>query len=300
MKYRIEKHKVFGIKYGGDVEIPVLKFLYHHRGGGCFYTKTIASAVHIDSDSVRGALDRLHDRGYVKKFVSRKDGRYRIWRIRRNANVYRQVERRIGIYKKNKNPKFQDDIYGKYFGQHSTRVNEDTKTHEEDRDITPKTLFPKLPKPELNKDQNKGIIDRISKTTKRLSPLKTALQSAFPHMALPIEAGYHILSNLDTIRDVYKLTTNVVSRPLNDILSETVKGAAGLVCKHLLGSVTQSIGSTIIPNIVETSSKYLEEKDIFNDVTEALKLDESHSEDFKDFYETSLSNSLRKRLEAAG
>ena len=39
---------------------------------------------------------------------------------------------------------------------------------------------------------------------------------------------------------------------------------------------------TTIPTIVESSSKYLEQKEIFRDFSEALNLDD-YSDDFKDF-----------------
>ncbi|MCK4521251.1 MAG: MarR family transcriptional regulator [Nanoarchaeota archaeon] len=296
MRYHIKKIKEFGIKYAGDVETSVLKFLYNNRNGLIYPVKTIARSVQINPDSVRGALNRLHERRYVKKIWSRKDGRITLWRLRRNAKVYQIVEQRIGIHKSssvihkndysNKNPFIQD-----------YRTNIFDRTRNEVRSSTFKgSKFFEPSKTHIKKDTSEHYIDKISKTTIKLSPLKTALQSAFPHIALPLEAGYQILSNLDTIRDSYNLTTDTGSYSLCNALNETVKTATRLAYNHVVNYVSQTIGNAVIPNIVETSSKYLEQKDIFKDITESLNLDESYSDDFKNFYDASLSNCLKNRI----
>ena len=96
MRYYPERHREFGIPYGGDVETPILKFLYHRRkiDEKKYYVVTIARAIGIsDRDSVREALNRLFNRSYVEKF---KEGRYTLWRLRDDAEVKREVEERIG------------------------------------------------------------------------------------------------------------------------------------------------------------------------------------------------------------
>lgn len=262
MKYYTRKQRVFGIRHGGNVEIPILKFLYNRREyDECYYVKTIADAIGIcDENSARNALNRLHDRMYVKKIISRQDARYTVWRIRRNANVYREVEKRIGIYKR---PKIFE--------------------HHEEKDYN-------------EKDSSEDYIDKISTTTVKLSPLKITLQSMFPYGAVPLEIGYQILSNLNTVRNMYNLTTATRSYEFKNSLNETVKDATKLVYPHIAGFIAQPIKDKIIPNIVETSSKYLEEKEIFKDITKYLNLDESYSDDFKDFYKASISNCLKDKF----
>lgn len=256
MRYYTKRHKVFGIKYGGNVEIPVLKFLYSRREyDRMYYVKRIANYIHLDSDSVRGALNRLHDRGYVISDRSRQDERYTIWRIRRNADVYREVEKRIGIRRKT--------VVGNDYNEENS---------------------------------NEDYIDQISDTIRELSPFKNALQSAFPHTAVPLEIGYQMLTNLPTVRDIYNLTTASSSDEFKNALNETVEDATKSTYHYIKDVITQPIRDKIIPNIVETSSRYLEKKGLFKDITESFNLDESYSDDFKDFYKTSLSSCLKEGL----
>lgn len=254
MRYYKKKHKEFGIKYGGAVETPVLKFLYNRRGENrLFYVRTISRAVRIETDSVRGALNRLWEKRYVKKF---KKGKYTLWRIKRNRNVYRLVEQRIGILKKPK-PKHIDR------------------------------------KPIPNKSDH---VDKISKAAVKLRPLKTALQLAFPKAALPMEVGYRVLANLSTIRNTYSIYGGASYYELRNALNETVQDSTKSTVTYLARSGIQHVNEEAVSTIVGYTSEYLEKKDVFKDLTEALKMDESYSESFKDFYQITLKNYLNQKL----
>lgn len=140
--------------------------------------------------------------------------------------------------------------------------------------------------------QERDSIDKISKVTEKLTPIKTALQLAFPQAVLPIEVGYQVLTNLDTIRDVYNYSGNS-NDEIKKALNETLENAA----KHVINSVVQPIKENMVSDIVDNSSKYLEDKQIFKDITEKLSLGDSYSDDFRDFYKTSLRNCLNQIYE---
>ena len=76
-------------------------------------------------------------------------------------------------------------------------------------------------------------------------------------------------------------------------MNKTVKDATQLAHTEIAGFIAQPISDTVITNIVEISSKYLEEKEIFKDITESFDLTDSYKSDFMKFYETALSNFLR-------
>ena len=260
------KYEEFGIPHGGDVETPVLRFLHKYRDYDFWFhaieiAEEVKKAEGLDfyPKSVGDALNRLHYRPerYVVKRKSRRNRRRKEWQLRRNADVYREVEKRIRIYRPSPAEHYE--------GYHEEAFTED-------------------------------YIDEISNTAVKLSPLKIALQSIFPPATLPLEIGYQILSNLDTVRNMYNLTTVTLSDEFKNTLNETVKNAAKLAYPHIVGFIAQPIKDAIIPNIIETSSKYLEQKDIFKDVTESLNLDVSYSDDFKDFYKASLSNCLKDKF----
>lgn len=266
MRYYTQKYEEFGIPHGGDVETPVLRFLHKYRDYDFwFHAIEIAEGVEkaegvdFNPKSVGDALNRLHFRPerYVVKRKSIRDKRHNEWRLRRNADVYREVEKHIRIYRPSP-------------VEHYAGYNEE--------------------------DFTEDYIDKISNTTVKLFPLKIALQSIFPHGALPLEVGYLILSNLDTVRNMYNLTTVTLSDEFRHTLNETIKAATKLAYPHIVGFIAQPIKDTIIPNIVETSSKYLEQKEVFKDITESLNLDGSYSDDFKDFYKASLSNCLKDKF----
>lgn len=88
-----QRNNEFGIKNVGEVEIPVLRFLYNYRGRGKFWrVDQIARAVRINpnSNSVQSALYRLRDREYVEQ-PKKGDPR---WRITRNVKD-REIEQLI-------------------------------------------------------------------------------------------------------------------------------------------------------------------------------------------------------------
>ncbi len=140
--------------------------------------------------------------------------------------------------------------------------------------------------------QGEGIINKISEKAEKLTPFKIALQLAFPQAALPIEGVYQVLTNLDTIRNMY----NYSGTPNNDLkkaFSEIVEGAT----KNIANSTIQQIKDITISNIVDNSAKYLDEKQVFEDLTEKLNLDKSNINNFKDFYKTSLKNYIDREFE---
>lgn len=254
MRYYEKRYKVFDVKYAGNVEKPVLKFLYSRREyNKVYYVKGIADEIDADETSVLGALNRLFKRRppLVKKF---REGRYTLWRIRRNTEVYREVEK----------------IIRRRTVKPSNDYNEE--------------------------NSNEDDVDQISDTIRELSPFKNALQFAFPHTAVPLEIGYQVLTNLPTVRDIYNLTTASSSDEFKNALNETVEDATRSTYHYIKDVITQPIRDKIIPDIAETSSRYLEEKGLFKDITESLNLDESYSDDFKDFYKTSLSSCLKEGL----
>lgn len=255
MRYPNRTNSVLVISRKGDVEIPILSFLYNYRNNGFFYVENIAQYVNINSyrvsnDSVRDALNRLWQKSYVEK---RKRGKYTLWRITRNINVYPEIKHRIGIF------------------------------------IKPTPIsYPKDKKSIPEED----YISKISKTTKELTPLKNTFQAVIPQLAGPIEVGYQILSNLDTIRNLYNCHGST-SYELKNALNETLKD----ITKNVVNSAIQPIKQDIISNIVGSTSNYMDEKQVFKDITEVLKLDESYSDDFKDFYQTSLNNYLNQEFD---
>ncbi len=157
----------------------------------------------------------------------------------------------------------------------------------------------RLPEPAMEKPitSQKSIIDndyinKISKTTEKLTPFKIALQSAFPQVAVPIEVGYKVLTNLDTIKYNYNYSItpdDKLKKALNDILKDAVK--------YIAIFAIQPIKDSVISIIVDNSSKYLDEKRLFKDLTEKLGLDESYVNNFKDFYKTSMKNYLNQEFE---
>lgn len=149
-----------------------------------------------------------------------------------------------------------------------------------------------IPMQKKESAQEEDSIDKISKVTEKLTPIKTALQLAFPQAALPIEVGYKVLTNLDTIREVYNYPANS-NDELKKALNETLENAA----KHVINSVVQPIKENMVSDIIDNSSKYLEDKQVFKDITEKIGLGESYSDDFRDFYKTSLRDGLNQIYE---
>jgi hypothetical protein len=244
--------KEFGIYHGGNIETPILKFLYSMREyDECYSAALIATAIKCDVESVRGALSRLRERKYVKSFYSSRDRRQYVWRIRRDAKVYRIVERRIGILR-----------------------NYESEDSEEDYTTT------------------------VSHVAERLSPLKEAIKVMFPAAAIPVEVGYQILSNLDTVRNIYNLANadSINSNDLRIVLNDAVSNATRMAISQLGEFAVRPIKEKVIPNFVENSCKYLDGKGVFKDVTTSLGLDESYSEQLKDFYNKSLNNCLHSAI----
>ena len=248
----------FGIRYGGEVEIRILKFLYDNRGY-LYYVERIAKEIHGDTDSVRSALNRLYDRGYVIKRISKQDKRYNLYALKNDAKVYQKVIRRINLRERPfKTTGYSDDY-------------SESEVDEED------------------------MIDKISNTASRLAPAKTVMQLAFPPSAPAIEVGYQFVSHLGTMRDVYNLARD--GSDLEEVLYKTSEGAAKFVCQKVVDSATQPIRDTAIPEAVKASSKFLEEQQVFSKVTRELKLDNSYKDTFKEFYESSLEEGLKGVLD---
>ena len=257
MKNGTGKSGVFGIKQGGRVETPILEFLYYNQN--FFRTQYIAEKIGFNHDSVRGALNRLYDRGYVEKCRSKDDKRYTIWIIKNDANVFREIEKQINTKRS------KISMSGK---------KKDNK----------------------KKNYSEDCLDKISNTTVKLSPLKIALQIMFPEAAVPLEVGYRVFSNLNTGRDMYKNATSVSSSDFGNVFNETINNSTKLAYPFIEGIIAQPIKDTMITEIADISSKYLEEKDIFKDITEIFDKHKSYSDDFKDFYKISLSNCLTNKF----
>ena len=93
MKNCIGKRGVFGIKHGGNVETSILKLLYRYNQN-FFFVQEIADHLKIKSNSARGALNRLHDRGCVEKKRAH-NKKYTIWKIKNDIILFREMEKQI-------------------------------------------------------------------------------------------------------------------------------------------------------------------------------------------------------------
>lgn len=136
-----------------------------------------------------------------------------------------------------------------------------------------------------------GIMDGISKKTKKLTPLKFALQLIFPQAILPIEGVYQVLTHLDIISNINghnSSTNNSFKKALNEVFGD--------MTKFIADSTINEVKDTAISNIVDNSAQYLDEKQVFEDLTEKLNLDK-YTNDFKDFYKTSFKNYLNQEFE---
>lgn len=258
MKNCIGKRGVFGIKHGGIIEISILKLLYQYNQK-FFDTQEIAEMLRIEQSSARGALNRLYNRGCVEKNRSTYDKRLKIWKIKNDINLFREIENQI-----------------------NSKISRSSKRSEK--------------KDNIEKKHGEDNLDKISNTTVQLSPLKIALQILFPEAAVPLEVGYRVFSNLNAGRDMYKNATSVSSSDFENVFNETIKDSTKLAYPFIEGIIAQPIKDTMITEIVDISSKYLEDKDIFKDVAEIFDEHKSYSGDFKDFYKTSLSNCLTNKL----
>lgn len=96
---------------------------------------------------------------------------------------------------------------------------------------------------------------------------------------------------------MYKNATSISSSDFVNVFNETIKDSTKLTYPFIEGIIAQPIKDTMITEIVDISSKYLEEKDIFKDVAEIIDKHKSYSDDFKDFYKISLSNCLTNKFE---
>lgn len=160
------------------------------------------------------------------------------------------------------------------------RIKKNPKIHSENEFIDGATKSPFI---------KEGIIDKISETTEKLAPIKSALQLAFPHASPAIEVGYQVLTSLDTIRDMYNYN-GTSHNELKNTLNENLKEAA----KYVINS---TIHHATISTIVDYSSNYLDEKQVFEALAEGLKFDKSYSHTFKEFYQTSLKNVLNQEFD---
>ncbi len=131
-----------------------------------------------------------------------------------------------------------------------------------------------LREPNVKRESQKSfqeIMDEISKASR---PIKILFEWAFPPATPAIEVVYQIITN------------NKLKKALNGFLETTAK--------YVLNSAIQSIKEDKISDIVDISSKYWEDKHVFKDITEKFNLGDSYSDDFRDFYKTSLSNCLNQ------
>lgn len=149
----------------------------------------------------------------------------------------------------------------------------------------------KMPPPDV---EIKPSEDKI----KQLEPAKTAAQSVCysigsPQAAVMIEIAYQFFSNFSKIRSLYNFSVSTSNKLIDAY--EALKAAT----KNIVNSkAIQPIKEEKISEIVETISNDLEEKQEFTRlIKEELKLDESSSSNFKDFYKTSLKNILIKKFD---
>lgn len=143
---------------------------------------------------------------------------------------------------------------------------------------------------EENSNQERDLTDTIAETTKKYRPIKYMFQFIFPTLAPPIEGFYLVLTNLNKIRDVYNFTISP-SDQLNKPLDETIGDVVGKITKTAMPLIDSNI-----LEITDKSIEYLEEKNVFKDLTEVVGLEEYYSNSFKEFYSTSLKNSLNQEV----
>ncbi|ODS35758.1 hypothetical protein BEH94_06140 [Candidatus Altiarchaeales archaeon WOR_SM1_SCG] len=123
----------------------------------------------------------------------------------------------------------------------------------------------------------------------------TAFNYAFPQVAIPARAGYVLISKPEKIENLRKITdiTSDDSKKLmeaKNALNETVKDVA----KATIKSTIKYASGYVVQELVDNSSGYLEKKQVFKEITESFRLDESYTKYFKDFYEKSLSGCLNE------
>lgn len=143
---------------------------------------------------------------------------------------------------------------------------------------------------EENSNQERDRIDAIAETTKKYRPIKYVFQFLFPNLAPLMEGFYLVLTNLNKIRDLYNFT-NSPSEQLNNPLNETIGDVVGKITKTAIPLVDSNI-----LEITDKSIEYLEEKNVFKDLTEVVGLEKHYSNSFKEFYSTSLKNSLNQEV----
>lgn len=131
-----------------------------------------------------------------------------------------------------------------------------------------------LSEPNVNRESQKSSQELMDEISKAARPIKILFEWAFPPATPAIEVVYQIITNTK------------LKKALNGFLETTAK--------YVLNSAIQSIKEDKISDIVDISSKYWEDKHAFKDITEKLNLGDSYSDDFRDFYKTSLSNCLNQ------
>lgn len=157
-------------------------------------------------------------------------------------------------------------------------------------DATPTVKIRPAPKKTEKLNQETDYIDTITENTKKYRPIKYGLQLLFPTLAPPIEVFYLVFTNLNTIRGVYNFT-NSPSEELNKPLNETIGDVVGKITKTAMPLIDSNI-----LEITDKSIEYLNEKNVFKDLIEVVGLEEHYSNSFKEFYNTSLKNSLNQEV----
>lgn len=147
-----------------------------------------------------------------------------------------------------------------------------------------------FPKNTEKSNQETNISD-ATKTAIKIKPLKSIIQLAFPHAALPIEIVFQIITHFDVIRHGYNFNSSPseeARKPLNEYV--------GYIARMTMNATDLPLVENNISEIASKASEKLQETNILKDLTEALNLEEFYINSFKEFYNTSLKNSLNQEL----
>ena len=148
-----------------------------------------------------------------------------------------------------------------------------------------------IPKKSEKSNQETDTIDNITKNAIKIKPLKSIIQLAFPHAALPIEIGFQIITHLDVIKNGCNFNSSPseeLRKPLNEYVGD--------IARMTMNATDLPLVESNISEIASKASEKLQETNTLKDLTEAFNLEEFYINSLKEFYNTSLKNSLNQEL----
>lgn len=131
--------------------------------------------------------------------------------------------------------------------------------------LTRRVAYPSLNAPVKSGDALTGI----SRKAKLAQPVVRILEASYPPAAPAIEIGYQIVSNLDTVREVYRIAAS--PSPFEKKLSGFTKLAASKIARNLASQAVHLPIDQVNDLAVQSMANELKKKHVFDELAKTLE-----------------------------